>query len=101
MAFHKQKIPKYLREQQEVIIEERPKVKVLFDETKEEGKWVNENHSSFLLMLTSGGFTVDKLVRGPISYTTIKQFDIFVMGMNSTGENVLTPNELRGLGQFV
>jgi len=101
VVLHKQKIPKYLKEEREIILDDRPKLRVLFDETKEEGKWVNEDHSSFLLMLTSSNFTVDKLIRGPISYTTLKEFDIFVMGTNSSGENIITPNELRSIGQFV
>lgn len=101
MVLHKQKIPRYLERDTDVILEERPQLRVLFDETKEEGKWVNEDHSSFLLVLTSNNYTVDKLIRGPITYTTLKEFDIFVMGASSTAENIITPNELRSIGQFV
>ncbi|MFX0134876.1 MAG: hypothetical protein ACFFDN_14640 [Candidatus Hodarchaeota archaeon] len=103
MVLHKQKIPLFAAkdEKKEVIEVKRPQLRVLFDETREPNKWVNDMRSRFLLILTSNNFTVNRLTQGPINYTALREFDIFVMGASSTGESTLSPTELRTLGQFV
>lgn len=104
MVLHKQKIPIFVAKEEKK--EERteikkPQLRVLFDETRETNKWVNDQRSRFLLILTSNNFTINKLTRGPITYTALREFDIFVLGASSTGESVLEPTELRSIGQFI
>ncbi|NVM03801.1 MAG: hypothetical protein HWN67_15835, partial [Candidatus Helarchaeota archaeon] len=103
MVLHKQKIPLFAAKEEKKVITEvkRPQLRVLFDETREPNKWVNDVRSRFLLILTSNNFTVNRLTQGPINYTALREFDIFVMGASSTGASTLTPTELRTLGQFV
>ncbi len=103
MVLHKQKIPVFATkdEKKEVIEVKRPQLRVLFDETRESNKWVGEQRSRFLLILTSNNFTISKLTQAPINYTALREFDIFVHGASSTGESTLTPIELRSIGQFV
>ncbi|MHA1377766.1 MAG: hypothetical protein ACTSRG_05235 [Candidatus Helarchaeota archaeon] len=103
MVLNKQKIPIFAakKEKREVVEVKRPQLRILFDETREPKKWVNDQRSRFLLILTSNNFTVSKLTQGPINYTALREFDIFVHGASSTGESLLTPAELRTLGQFV
>ncbi|NHI93143.1 MAG: zinc ribbon domain-containing protein [Candidatus Lokiarchaeota archaeon] len=103
MVLHSQKLPKFVQEEKKSIQDMGPKreLKVLFDETREPGKWINEARSRFLLILTSNGFNINKITKGPITYTTLREFDIFVTGANSSGESIIEPGEIRAIGQFV
>ena len=103
MVLHKQKIPLFATKDEKIepIEGKKPKLRVLFDETREPNKWINNQRSQFLLILTSHNFTISKLIQRPINYTALREFDIFVLGANSTGESTLTPTELRTLSQFV
>ncbi|MHA1785119.1 MAG: hypothetical protein ACTSX4_07275 [Candidatus Helarchaeota archaeon] len=103
MALFSQKLPKFLQEEKKVTdaVGTYRELKVLFDETKEPGKWINEDRSRFLLILTSNGFNLNKITKGPITYTVLREFDIFVTGANSMGESTIEPGEIRAISQFV
>ena len=103
MTLHSQKLPKYLQDPKKSTTSSGPRreLKVLFDETREPGKWINEDNSRFLLILTSNGFNINKITKGPVTYTVLREFDIFVTGANSSGESILEPAEIRSISQFV
>jgi len=106
LVLHKQKIPFFASEKGErlkvpISTGKKFEMRVLFNEINEPGKWISEDNSEFLLLLTSNGFSVNKLEKGPITYNIIKNFDIFVLGSNRLGEMNITAGEFRAIAQFV
>jgi uncharacterized membrane protein len=106
MVIHRQKIPFFASKEgeklKEPIIEEKKyEMRVLFNEIEEKGKWISDKNSDFLLLLSSNGFTVNKLEKGPITYNVIKNFDIFVIGSNRSGSMNISSGEFRAISQFV
>ncbi|MHA1268718.1 MAG: hypothetical protein ACTSPY_02920 [Candidatus Helarchaeota archaeon] len=106
MVLHRQKLPFFASEQGErlkkpIIGEKKYEMRVLFNEIDEPGKWISEANSEFLLLLTSNGFSVNKLEKGPITYSVIKNFDILVMGSNRSGSMEISAGEFRAINQFV
>ncbi|MHA1357872.1 MAG: hypothetical protein ACTSRC_07170 [Candidatus Helarchaeota archaeon] len=75
--------------------------RVLFDQSREPDKWVNEAHSEFLLLLTSNGYEVSKITEGPINYTNIKEFDILFISGTRVGSMDFNAVEIRSIAQFV
>ncbi|TFF89552.1 MAG: zinc ribbon domain-containing protein [Promethearchaeota archaeon] len=106
MVFKKQKIPFFASKEGENRViktaqEKKYEMRVLFYEVDEKDKWISDKNSNFLLLLTSNGFSVNKLQKGPINYNVIKNFDIFVIGSNRNGEMNITSGEFRAISQFV
>lgn len=75
--------------------------RVLFDQSREADKWVNNNHSEFLLELTSNGYSISKITEGPISYTNIRDFDLLFISTTRIGSMNFTAVEIRSIAQFV
>jgi len=101
--YEKQKLPYFVRKQRE---EGGPggalfRGRVLFDQSREPDKWVNENHSDFLLLLTSNGYEISKITQGPISYTNIKDFDLLFISTSRSGSMNFNAVEIRAIAQFV
>ncbi|MHA1229488.1 MAG: hypothetical protein ACTSRP_02975 [Candidatus Helarchaeota archaeon] len=106
MVLRRQKLPFFATEEadrlKEPIVEEKKyEMRVLFYEVSEPGKWISDNNSEFLLLLTSNNFSVNKLEKGPITYNILKNFDIFVIGSNRTGNMEISAGEFRAISQFV
>jgi hypothetical protein len=75
--------------------------RILFDQSREKDKWLNENHSGFLLLLTSNGYAISKITEGPINYANMKDFDILVISAIRTGSMDFNAVEIRSIAQFV
>ncbi|TFF86550.1 MAG: zinc ribbon domain-containing protein [Promethearchaeota archaeon] len=106
MVIHRQKIPFFASKEGEkleepIIKEKKYEMRVLFNEIEEKDKWISDKNSDFLLLLSSNGFTVNKLEKGPITYNVIKNFDIFVIGSNRSGTMNISSGEFRAISQFV
>ncbi|MBD3230055.1 MAG: hypothetical protein GF329_17890 [Candidatus Lokiarchaeota archaeon] len=105
MVFKKQKIPFFAsqedKEKSQPIEEQKYEMRILFYEVDEKDKWISDKNSNFLLLLSSNGFSVNKLEKGPINYNILKNFDIFVIGSNRTGKMNITSGEFRAIAQFV
>ena len=106
MVLHRQKLPFFASKEGErlkkpIIDEKKFEMRVLFNEIDEPGKWISDNNSEFLLLLTSNGFAVNKLEKGPIIYNVIKNFDILVIGSNRSGSMNISAGEFRAIAQFI
>ncbi|NVM54551.1 MAG: hypothetical protein HWN66_12675 [Candidatus Helarchaeota archaeon] len=75
--------------------------RVLFDQSRETDKWVNDAHSEFLLLLTSNGYTVNRITERPISYDNIKNFDLLFISSTRIGSMNFNAVEIRSITQFV
>ena len=99
---HKQKLPYFVQKKvDEGGSEEIFRGRVLFDQSREANKWINENHSEFLLLLTSNGYEVSKITEGPINYTNIRNFDILFISGTRAGSMDFNAVEIRSIAQFV
>ena len=106
LVLHRQKLPFFASKEGEklndpIIKKEKIEMRVLFNEINEPKKWISEANSDFLLLLTSNGFAINKLDKGPIMYNVIKNFDIFVIGSNRSGTMNISSGEFRAISQFV
>ena len=101
--YEKQKLPYFVRKKLEEggPSEELFRGRVLFDQSREPNKWMNENTTEFLLLLTSNGYTIAKITEGPISYNNIKEFDILFLSGVRVGSMDFTAVEIRSIAQFV
>ena len=101
--YEKHKVPYFVRKQMEEggVSKEIFRGRVLFDQSRERDKWVNESHSEFLLLLTSNGYTVSKITEGPISYINMKDFDLLVISSTRAGSMDFNAVEIRSIAQFV
>lgn len=98
----KQKLPYFVKKKiEERSSEEIFKGRILFDQSREENKWINDNHSKFLLLLTSSGYEVNKITESPINYTNIKNFDILFISGTRIGSMDFNATEIRSIAQFV
>jgi hypothetical protein len=98
----KQKLPYFVKKKiEEGGSREIFRGRVLFDQSREPDKWVNEDHSEFLLLLTSNGYEVSKITEGPINYTNIKDFDILFISGTRVGSMNFNAVEIRSIAQFV
>ncbi|MHA1265219.1 MAG: hypothetical protein ACTSRS_08315 [Candidatus Helarchaeota archaeon] len=101
--YKKQKLPYFVQKQVDEtgIKEGLFRGRVLFDQSREKDKWVNEEHSEFLLLLTSNGYEISKITQGPINYNNIKNFDLLFISTSRSGSMNFTAVEIRSIAQFV
>jgi hypothetical protein len=101
--YEKQKLPYFVRKKLEEggPEEELFRGRVLFDQSRESNKWMNENNTEFLLLLTSNGYSVAKITEGPINYNNIKEFDILFLSGVRVGSMDFNAIEIRSIAQFV
>ncbi len=103
IVYEKQKLPYFVKKKIEEggVAEEIFRGRILFDESREKNKWINEEHSEFLLLLTSNGYEVSKITEGPINYANIKDFDILFISGTRVGSMNFSAVEIRSIAQFV
>ncbi len=101
--YEKQKLPYFVKKKLEEggISKELFRGRILFDQSREADKWINENHTEFLLLLTSNGYEVSKITEGPISFTNIRNFDILFLSGTRVGSMDFNAVEIRSIAQFV
>lgn len=99
----KQKLPYFVRKQREEtgLEGEIFRGRVLFDQSREADKWINEAHSELLLLFTSNGYEVSKITQGPINYNDIKNFDLLFISAVRSGSMNFNAIEIRSIAQFV
>ncbi|HUY01114.1 MAG TPA: hypothetical protein VMV49_16260 [Candidatus Deferrimicrobium sp.] len=101
--YEKHKIPYFVQKKMEEggPSKEIFRGRILFDQSREKDKWLNEHHSEFLLLLTSNGYSISKITEGPINYANMKDFDILVLSAIRTGSMDFNAVEIRSIAQFV
>lgn len=101
--YEKQKLPYFVKKKLEEghPEEELFRGRVLFDQSREPNKWMNESNTEFLLLLTSNGYTIAKITEGPINYNNIKEFDILFLSGVRVGSMDFSAIEIRSIAQFV
>ncbi len=101
--YEDQKLPYFVRKKMEEggPTKEIFRGRVLFDQSREKDKWISENHSEFLLLLTSNGYSISKITEGPINYNNIKDFDILFLSGTRIGSMDFNAIEIRAIAQFV
>ncbi|MFX1297721.1 MAG: hypothetical protein ACFFD2_23100, partial [Promethearchaeota archaeon] len=101
--YEKQKLPYFVQKKMEEggIQKEIFRGRILFDQSREANKWINEENSEFLLLLTTNGYSINKIIEGPINYTNIKDFDILFISGTRIGSMNFSAVEIRSIAQFV
>ena len=75
-----------------------PIKRVLFDEAHSEWVSIEGNYTEFADNLRSNGYTVERITTGPITYNTLKNYDVYVIG---TAWGSFSQSEIDAIIQFV